>query len=151
MALGGIFLFSSPGSAPTTTEEGQDQGVEEMLEAEEGAGEVAGQPEPLPGEEGEESEEGEQAETVIISYTDNGFTPSTVTVSSGTTVVFENNSSQSMRVASDPHPVHTALPEFDARQGVAFDQSYDFTFTQEGSWGFHNHLAPQHGGTVIVE
>lgn len=104
-------------------------------------------------EETEESAEEEalEGDEASVSYANAGFSPGVVTVPSGTTVVFENNSSRNMWVASDPHPVHSDLPEFDSRRGVGPGESYEFTFTRVGSWGYHDHLNPQHGGTVIVE
>lgn len=92
-----------------------------------------------------------QAQTTTISYTDSGFSPSNITISVGTTVVFVNNSASSMWVASDPHPVHTDLSEFDANRGYASGETYSFTFMAAGEWGFHNHLRPGDVGTITVE
>lgn len=90
-------------------------------------------------------------EEVLVTYTDEGFSPSAVTVSQGTKVVFVNESSGSMWVGSDPHPVHTDLPAFDQLEGSGPGTSYEFTFREAGEWEYHNHLRPAHGGAVIVE
>lgn len=89
--------------------------------------------------------------TNTITYTDNGFSPQTITVKVGTPVTFVNQSSTGMWVASNPHPVHTDLPGFDEKQSVDSGGSYTYTFEKVGSWGFHNHRNPSDGGTVIVQ
>ena len=101
-------------------------------------------------EEGDVSDVDDGSSPVVVSYTDGGFSPSTVEVAVGESVVFENSSSRQMWVASDPHPTHTDLPAFDSRSGVGAGEVYEFTFQQEGEWGYHDHLTPNHGGTVIV-
>lgn len=91
-----------------------------------------------------------EAQTVIITYTDSGFSQSEVAINPGDSVVFKNESSRSFWPASDPHPVHTELSEFDSRTAVPSGQSYTMTFAQSGRWGFHNHLNSSETGTVIV-
>lgn len=88
---------------------------------------------------------------VQVSYTKTGFSPATLTVKSGTTVVFSNNSGKPMWVASTPHPVHTDLPGFDQLKSVGRGGSYSFTFSKAGSWKYHNHVAPGERGVVVVE
>lgn len=91
------------------------------------------------------------AAKVEVDYTNAGFSPQTVTVKKGTTVVFINKSDSKMDVASNPHPTHTDYPGFDQYKSSQKGQNeYDFTFDKVGTWGFHNHLNPSDGGTVIV-
>jgi plastocyanin len=85
-----------------------------------------------------------------ISYTDSGFSPSNINIALNETVKFTNNSTKKMWVASDPHPAHTIYPEFDAKKAMDSGESYTFTFTKLGSWGFHNHFNPEDKGTVVV-
>ena len=87
----------------------------------------------------------------IVTYTDNGFSPSTLTVPNGATVQFKNNASDSVWVASNPHPTHTDYPGFDALRNYGPGETYSFTFTKSGSWGYHNHLNPSEGGTIDVQ
>lgn len=89
------------------------------------------------------------AATVSISDTD--FTPEKLVVKSGTTVVFTNNGQALHWPASDPHPAHTVLAGFDAKKGLATGESYSFTFSKAGTWGFHDHLNVQLKGSVVVE
>lgn len=85
-----------------------------------------------------------------VEYTANGFVPDTITVKPGTTVSFINKDTDPMWVASDPHPIHTDLPGFDAKRKIPTGDSYSYTFTKVGRWGYHNHLNPSNRGTVIV-
>ncbi|HUZ92751.1 MAG TPA: hypothetical protein VNG29_02000 [Candidatus Paceibacterota bacterium] len=94
----------------------------------------------------------------VVTYTDSGFSPSTITVPEGGTVIFKNAASDDVRVASNPHPIHNGYPTtggcvgstFDSCSNIAPGGSWSFTFTFVGSWGYHNHLNPGEGGTVVV-
>lgn len=95
----------------------------------------------------------------IVTYTDSGFSPRTLAVPKGGTVIFKNSASDDMRVASNPHPIHNDYPvaggcissAFDSCKGIAPGQSWSFTFDIRGSWGYHNHLDPGEGGTIVVQ
>ena len=86
----------------------------------------------------------------VITYTESGFKPSTLTITSGDTVRFVNKTNNSMWVASDNHPLHLLLPELDQHGTVGVDEAYEFTFTKTGTWGFHNHVSANHEGDIIV-
>jgi plastocyanin len=104
------------------------------------------------------------AKTVTVNYSAAGFSPATVTINKGDTVKFVSTDGSSMWVGADEHPSHT---EYDGTSrgthcaaGYAgeksFDQcaagsTYSFTFTKTGSFGYHNHVAAQKSGTVIVQ
>ncbi|XKT74800.1 MAG: hypothetical protein ACJKTH_01810 [Patescibacteria group bacterium UBA2163] len=85
-----------------------------------------------------------------VTYTDSGFSPQTVEVRRGDTVQFVNKSSRPMWVASNEHPAHTVLPTFDQFSVSAFGESYEYTFEQEGTWEYHDHVNASELGTVIV-
>ncbi len=87
----------------------------------------------------------------LVVYSDDGFSPSTITVKKGTTVTFRNDSSSQMWIASDPHPTHTDLPGFDGLRGYNQGESYTYTFEKVGTWGYHNHLNSSDKGTVVVQ
>ncbi|MBI1813240.1 cupredoxin domain-containing protein [Candidatus Peregrinibacteria bacterium] len=89
--------------------------------------------------------------SAAISYSASGFSPSTATVSAGTAVTFTNASSGPMWVASNPHPFHTDSPGFDAGKSLQHGETYQFIFTKRGRWGYHNHLNPTQGGTIVVQ
>lgn len=95
-------------------------------------------------------EKGGIASRTVITYSDTGFSPASVSVKAGTVVSFVNESGGPMWVASDPHPVHTLLSGFDALKGTDKGGTYEFTFAKVGTWTYHNHLKPAVKGTVIV-
>ncbi|MBI2618146.1 hypothetical protein HYW58_01715 [Candidatus Kaiserbacteria bacterium] len=109
----------------------------------------------------EEMMEETQASVVVVTYTDGGFSPTPVTVKRGGVVRFVNQSSGMMWVASAIHPTHSLYPEKTASDclGSAFDQcrasgageTWEFTFNETGTWGYHNHVQASKTGKVTVE
>lgn len=89
-------------------------------------------------------------EPITVSVTDTGFEPSEVTIVAGTTVTFVNNGQAEHWPASDVHPTHEVLPEFDSKRGLTTGETYSYTFTEPGTWSMHDHLRPSSTGTVIV-
>ncbi|MFA6519647.1 MAG: hypothetical protein WCT41_02380 [Candidatus Paceibacterota bacterium] len=103
-------------------------------------------------------------EDVTVVYTDQGFAPASVTVAPGMKVVFVNQSSTGMWVASAVHPSHsvysgTTLREhcpdtsntaFDSCAAVPSGSSYSFTFDKVGTWSYHDHLNALQTGSVTV-
>jgi plastocyanin len=89
-------------------------------------------------------------ETATITYSDNGFSPSTITVKSGTTVTIKNTSSHGLQFDSDPHPAHTDDEELNVNS-VPEGGSETFVVKRTGTFGYHNHLNPSDTGTIVVE
>ena len=95
----------------------------------------------------------------IITYTDAGFVPNSVTIKKGETVTYKNDSKLAMWPASAKHPTHGNYPTtggclgstFDACKGVQPGESWSFQFDFVGTWPFHDHLTPKFFGKVIVE
>jgi len=87
------------------------------------------------------------AEVLIRNF---AFEPATLTVSVGTTIIWTNEDSAPHQVASDPHPTHTDLPDL-ASEILSQGDSYRFTFTKTGTYGYHCHLHPSMTGTIVVE
>jgi len=101
---------------------------------------------------------------VTVTYSDSGYSPATITVKKGDTVVFDNKGSFSMWTASAFHPTHKAYPGsgiemcgtntlvaiFDACREYGAGESWEFQFNEAGTWKYHNHLQPNHTGTVVV-
>lgn len=101
----------------------------------------------------------------IITYTDTGYSPNTITIKNGETIIFKNQSSRSMWPASAMHPTHrlysdTSLDEhcpdttnsaFDACTGILFGAQWSFKFNKTNSWKYHDHLSPNNFGTIIVK
>lgn len=102
--------------------------------------------------------------SVTVAYTDQGFSPNSVTVALGTTVTFVNQSTKDVWVASAKHPDHTVYGGTSLSQhcpdtaNTAFDEcgagapgsSYSFTFNKEGTWKYHNHITPTQFGAIVV-
>lgn len=101
--------------------------------------------------------------SATIRYTNGEYTPDTVHISVGQTVTFVNDD-QAFWPASNLHPTHAAYPGstitkcstqeretiFDACEAMGPGATYTFTFTEPGSWRFHDHINPRATGTVIV-
>lgn len=99
----------------------------------------------------EASGEAVEEEAITVSYTDSGFVPNSITVNSGTSVTFVNESTKKMWVASAVHPTHQVLPGFNQLAATEAGTSYTYTFSKAGQWRYHNHVATTDTGAVIVE
>ncbi len=86
-----------------------------------------------------------------ITFNGTAFSPNNLTIKNGDVVRFKNNSDGDFWPASGPHPQHTNYPEFDPKKAIAAGASWEFKFTQTGTWGFHDHLHPTAFGKIIVE
>ncbi len=89
--------------------------------------------------------------TVVVTYTDSGFSPLSVTIKKGDTVTFKNDSTRGFWPASDDHPSHLRYSAFDPKQTVAAGGSWSFKFDQVGTWAYHDHRSASKVGTVIVQ
>jgi plastocyanin len=88
--------------------------------------------------------------SIDVAITGSGFSPASVTIKAGDTVVWKNNDSVAHVVASNPHPVHTDLPGLYSGT-LSPGLSYSFVFQKKGAWGYHCHVFPAMTGTIIVE
>lgn len=101
------------------------------------------------------------ANEVLVTYTTSGFKPRTIEITQGQTVTFINMSEGKMWVGANDHPTHTKYPvksdsdclgsSFDSCMGLPVGESWSFTFTEVGSWDYHNHAQAAHRGTVVVK
>jgi len=147
--VGGYFLWQSSASAPSESDTGTP--VSNLM--------------PVPGSDTPEMVVGggddASEEPVVVSNTDAGFSPSSVTIKKGQAVRFVNNSSkEDVWPASAVHPTHSVYPEksdadclgssFDACKGLKPGESWEFTFNSMGEWKFHDHLHPSKFGSVTV-
>ena len=101
----------------------------------------------------------------LVTYMDSGYSPATITIKKGQTVVWKNESSKKMWTASAMHPTHkvypgtditacgtqTLMPMFDACAGTVPGENWSFKFDNAGTWKYHNHMNSSHYGTVVVE
>ncbi len=86
----------------------------------------------------------------VITYSNSGFSPATLTVKGGSQVTIKNTSSETLQLDSNPHPQHTDDPELNVGV-ISAGGSKTFTVTTTGSHGYHNHLDPSDTGMLVVE
>ncbi len=85
-----------------------------------------------------------------ITLTQNGFSPSTLTIKVGTTVTWINKSGTQATVNSNPHPIHTDYPPLNLGS-FSNGAILSLIFNKAGTYGYHNHLNPGQTGTIIVQ
>lgn len=89
-------------------------------------------------------------QTTKVLMQKDSFSPQTITINQGDTVVFENVDAQDRWPASNIHPTHEIYPEFDPKKPIPANTSWQFTFNKAGTWKYHDHLLPTISGTVVV-
>ncbi len=105
----------------------------------------------VPSDDGAQMQNGDQVTpTVIVTRTAEGYEPKEITIEVGDTVQWVNESGEYHWPASDLHPTHGVYPEFDPMTPVAPDDVWQFTFTKEGEWRYHDHIRANKTGTVTV-
>jgi plastocyanin len=95
----------------------------------------------------------------VVTMTESGFSPATVTIKKGGTVIFHNSGATPIWPASAKHPTHTVYPTtggclgstFDACKGIEPGKSWAFKFDVAGTWAYHDHLNAARFGKVVVE
>lgn len=80
-----------------------------------------------------------------------GFSPETLRIKEGTTVRWVNVDSQPHYVVSNPHPEHDGLNGLDSIEPLGPDSSYDYTFFNTGTYGYHDENNVLFNGEVVVE
>lgn len=94
----------------------------------------------------------ETLETAQVGLTNQGFSPQTITIKVGQSVVWTNQDTLSRQIAADPHPVHENLAGFTVSEPLQSGDSFSFTFDEKGTYTFHDESKPlEFKGTVIVE
>ncbi len=88
--------------------------------------------------------------TNLITYTNTGFVPTTLTIKSGNQVSIKNDSSRELQFDSDPHPDHTDNPELNIGS-IPGGETKTFTVNRTGTHGYHNHKNDSDRGTLIVQ
>lgn len=94
-------------------------------------------------------EEDAVTEGTTITFSDSGFSPSSLSVKAGTEVTVKNESSKDVQFSSDDHPTHTEQNELNLA-ALAPGESATFTPSKVGTWGFHDHLSPDFTGVLEV-
>lgn len=109
---------------------------------------------------------GGSSQGYLVEIIGSGFSPSTLTINKGDTILFQNIHPEESWPASVVHPTHTVYPGsgiskcgtaeenmiFDACGGLSPDYgTYSFTFNEVGTWNYHDHLDTGKTGTIIVQ
>ena len=97
--------------------------------------------------------------SALVSYTDNGFEPKTVTIKKGEAIRFTNNSSHDVWIAAGGTNVQIyprtedvcGSSNLDSCEPFAPQDFWEFSFEVPGEWHVVNNLDKSRGGTVIVE
>ena len=110
---------------------------------------TSGMPTPATEQQGSPAAAQPGAIVYTVVYENNKFTPATLTIKAGDTVVFLNKHTGPISIASNPHPLHTSFPAL--RSDIAPGFSYRFTFTEPATVGYHNHFNPSVTGQIIVK
>ena len=96
----------------------------------------------------------ESKSTTTITYNSSGFSPSDVTIKTGGTITWVNDSDSEIQIGANPHPIHTGNKEVSGGGFVltlAPGKQAAVTITKTGSHGYHNHLNSSQGGSITVE
>lgn len=129
IAVAGVaaLIFANPTKAPTTTQNEQTSSNSET----------------------DANSTGSTAEMATITFTNDGFSPSTLTVKKGTKVTVVNNSNDPVQFSSDDHPTHREDPEINM-ETLQPGESGSFTVSTVGTHGFHDHIDDSKTGTLVV-
>ena len=86
-----------------------------------------------------------------VRYTSEGlFVPERLEIVTGDEVIFVNESAVPVWPASNIHPTHEILPEFDPLRAIAPGESWSFTFGRNGYWRYHNHIDAAEAGLIVA-
>ena len=146
LLLGGVFVLSKNQTTVTsgTQEQQQSTEVEDKNDVTEKKDEV--------GEKEDEvmEKEEDEGERTVVSVTDTGFEPQSVTVKAGSKVVWRNKTNATANVSSAKHPTHLEYPPFNLGN-FERGETVSLVFTEPGTYNYHDHLNPSKFGTVVVE
>ena len=108
------------------------------------------------------SDDDEEEVDNLITITADGFSED-ISILVGQTVTWTNEDTEEHWPASNDHPDHTGytgtdnadcgeedLVMFDSCAGLAEGESWTFTFDEEGTWGYHDHLNSSLTGEITV-
>ena len=86
----------------------------------------------------------------LVSYTNTGFVPATITIKRGKSVHFVNNSNKAMSLTAVDQGSQV-YRELNQEQSVGRGGFYDFTFLTAGSWTYTNRNSRTDRGVIVVE
>lgn len=87
---------------------------------------------------------------ITITATNSGFDPKTITIKTGTRVIWTSTNDGPVAIASADHPTHRVYPPLNLGS-FAKGSSVQLVFDKPGTYKYHDHLNPNRTGTVVVE
>lgn len=85
--------------------------------------------------------------SATVTISSSGASPTTLTISPGTRILFVNTDNRSHNMTSDPHPEHSDCPELNAVGLLQPGQSRESgNLNTVRTCGFHDHDDPPPGG-----
>jgi plastocyanin len=82
----------------------------------------------------------------LIAIKNFAFSPATLTIKAGATVTWMNQDGAPHQIASDP-----GAPVAFKSESLANGASFEFTFTQPGTYSYYCTIHPSMKGTIIVQ
>lgn len=93
----------------------------------------------------------EQPSTHVV-VSSAGFSPNSLQINAGQTVVWTNRDRAAHWIASDPYPQDNYLPSLNSSSSLKAGSSYSYTFDRSGTYAYHDNLHPyQFHGVVVVK
>jgi plastocyanin len=91
----------------------------------------------------------EQARIAEVRITKTGFEPATLSVKRGTKIIWTNTDADLHQIASNPYPKGTDLASLKS-EILNNDQTYTYTASTTGTFGYHDQMQPTINGTIVV-
>lgn len=85
-----------------------------------------------------------------ISITQEGFSTQQVNISSGSVVVWNNESGAERRLVAGPYPSGESLPEFDLKSAISEGDEYSFVFNDAGEYEIYDFNDPSKYKMLVV-
>ena len=92
-----------------------------------------------------------ESATWTVSYSSNGFFPSTLTIKKGDSVRFVNNSDDEVSIKSEPNPEYPNMATFESTAAYGSDGIFSYTFKDTGEWRYKNINNQSLAGTIVVK
>ncbi len=88
---------------------------------------------------------------ITVQITSKGFNPSSLDIKKGTVVEWINSDTSPHRIAANPYPTHSDLPNLDSKSNLGPSSNYSYHFNQSGTFEYHDELNPSINASVKVE
>ncbi len=90
------------------------------------------------------------SEKNVVKVTSSGFSSKSITIKVGESVTWQNDDSENHIVNSAVHPTHLVYPPLNLGV-IKPGETRSLTFSEAGTYKYHDHLNPSLTGSVTVE